>query len=391
MNLTEGIKIGYDAKKLFHNFTGLGVYSRALLNHLYLKNKDIEYHLYSPSPLAEPCKNHFSFFREKENISLHFFSGMFPAYRRTFGMIPSLQKNGIELYHGLSNELPVGIAKSKIKSVVTIHDLIFRNYSQSASYLQKKIYDWKAQYACKAADRIITVSQSSKKDIMQAYKIPSEKIKVVYPCCLDIYYEEANDTKADFQKLQELYALPETYFLFVGSLIKRKNIALIIKAYQQLAEADKIPVLIVGQGNKRHKKELMQLVTHTKGEKYFIWLEHIHDNRQLKTIFQNAMAFIFPSFYEGFGMPVAEAFMCKTPVITSNITSLPEAGGPDSLYIHPGNPSELAEALQKVLHDSPMRTLMAEKGHQYALHNFAPEKMAQQVFDIYMEVLERKL
>lgn len=375
------MKLGFDAKRLFSNQTGLGNYSRSLVHHLQQAEPENEYHLFSPE--AKQTINTSSFFNSSK-FHIHQSKARLKAYWRSFSIVRDLKQTGIELYHGLSNELPHNLQQSGIKSVVTIHDLIFKIYPGTYSLSERVIYDRKFRYACTHADKIIAISESTKQDIIRLYQIPENRITVIYQSCNPVFYQMRND--AENETVRRQYQLPEQYFLYVGSVEARKNLKLIIDAYRLQQGQNNIPLIIIGKGGS-YKSDCKKLIAEYHLEASFIWLENLTDNVHLQSIYQMAMALIYPSLYEGFGLPLVEALLSKTPVIAASTSSLPEAGGPDSIYISPNDANALSEAMQQLATDEKLRTNMKEKGHEYAQKNFAPELLAQQMLALYRRLL----
>ncbi len=368
------MKIGYDAKRLFCNTTGLGNYSRTLVHNLQKHAPQNEYYLYTPKQKKLSEAQHF-----KQNEAYHIYvsKASLKAWWRSLGITKQLQNDQLDIYHGLSNELPFGLNKTAIKSVVTIHDLIFKIYPDTYPFFDRLFYDVKFKNSCLQADKIIAISESTKTDIVHYYNIKPEKIEVIYQSCLPHYFETDCNEKA-YQKL------PNEYLLYVGSVIPRKNLKLIIEAYKLLPKDCSIPLVIVGQG-KQYKKKMNQLIRKYGLEKLFIWLSSV-DSQQLKTLYRQAQLLVYPSFYEGFGLPVAEALLCKTPVITAQTSSLKEAGGNTSIYIDPKNAEELAIAIERVLTNSNLRKKMKDNGLDYAIQHFSPKITSQKMLDCYNQL-----
>jgi len=275
------MNIGFDAKRLYCNFTGLGNYSRTLLKNLEVADTINQYSLYTPKIIPSPETGYFS----KSKLLKTKLPTSFPKwYWRSYGIKNQLKKDGIEIFHGLSNEIPIGIEKTAIKSVVTIHDLIF-----------KKLPD----------------------------TFP------LYQSCNSIFYTPIESKNSDYFFKQN--NIPENYLLFVGSIEERKNIYNIVAAYKHLPSESQIPLVIVGRrADKNYKRKVVKLIAELKLDKQVIWLDKVFDNFLLKELYSRAEMLIYPSFYEGFGLPVVEALLCNTPVITSDTSSLREAGGPNS-------------------------------------------------------------
>jgi glycosyltransferase involved in cell wall biosynthesis len=374
------MKLGFDAKRLFCNFTGLGNYSRTLLKNLSFYFPENEYNLYSPKVNKT---SETSFFIDSSSFKKVTPSSVLKSYWRSFSIVKQLKKDNIEIYHGLSNELPFTIQKSGVKSIVTIHDLIFKHYPNTYPAFDRKIYDLKFKKSCENATRIVAISESTKNDIVNFYNINPAKIDVVYQSCNPIYYK-LQEQRAVNEITQE-YNLPSKYLLFVGSVEKRKNLKVILESYQFLPTELKLPLVIVGK--LREQSELMELIKVNKLEDYIIWKSNVKNNHDLQAFYQNAEILIYPSLFEGFGLPVAEALLSKTPVITSNVSSLPEAGGPNSIYIKPTAPKDLATAIEKVLTDSNLQLEMIDKGYQYAIENFSAEVVTKKMMEVYQKTI----
>ena len=186
--------------------------------------------------------------------------------------------------------------------------------------------------------------------------------------------------------LLQKYQLPERYILSVGTLQERKNIKLLIKAYQHLPKTQQLPIVIVGNGG-NYKKEVQVLIKKMHLENLIYWITDLESDETLQALYQKATLLVYPSFYEGFGLPVVEALLSKTPVITANTSALKEAGGPHSLYVSPTDEKELAETIKQVLEQPRLAQRMSEKGYEYAHEKFHPQQLSQQLIDCYQEVI----
>ncbi len=373
--------IGFDAKRLFCNTTGLGNYSRTLLKNLERFYPEHKYYLYSPKIKNLPET---AFFLTNPGYNTYFPRNTLGIFWRSYKIIHRLKRDKIQLFHGLSNEIPRSIYRSGIKSLVTIHDLIFRVYAETYAPLDRTIYNIKAAYSCKHADKIVAISKHTKKDIVKYYHTDPDKIEVIYQSCDPLYYMESE--KDEMAGLRKQYHIPDEYILSVGTVEERKNLGMLIEAYKYLPSEMKIPIVAVGRGGK-YKKEILSRIQHEKMERYVIWIEDLKETYQLKSLYKHASIFIYPSVYEGFGLPVVEALLCKTPVITSHVSSLPEAGGPGSLYVDPYNPEELAFSIEKILNSSGLRKKMADTGYAYAMKTFAPEVTSRRMMELYHALL----
>ncbi|GAB4254195.1 MAG: glycosyltransferase family 1 protein [Vicingaceae bacterium] len=363
------MNIGFDAKRYFFNATGLGNYSRDLVNNIAAYYPNNHYFLYTPKAILTD-------FKLPANISVYESKATFQNYWRRYGIVQQLLKDNIQIYHGLSNELPVGIDKTSIQTVVTIHDVIYKTHPKTYPLIDRNIYDKKVSHACKIANVIVATSESTKRDILKFYEVDENKIKVVYQTCNPVFINQtAKSEGVDFE-------LPEKYFLYVGTINERKNLLGVLHAIHQMPKKERIPLIVVGKGGKYHKK-CLHFANSKLMENDVIWLNHLKAFSQLKHLYQNAVALVYPSFYEGFGIPIIESLFCKTPVITSIVSSLPEAAGGGGLLVNPNIPAEIKNAMQSLLQNQPLRNELIEKGYEHVTNHFTPQKISESIMNIY--------
>ncbi len=365
------MNIGFDAKRLFHNHTGLGNYSRTLVGNLKKQLSEEKLYLYSPPPSNEFCD-----FQNQDTYRLRTGKG---SLWRSFGIKKQLQQDQINIFHGLSNELPFGLNAQGIRSVVTIHDLIFKILPHTYPLIDRSIYDFKFQYACRNATKIIAISESTKNDIIRYYSINPQKIEVIYQACNAIFYSDGSS-----ENLLKKYALPSSYILVVGGLGKRKNLDLLLDAHQLLPRDLQIPIVLVDRG--KTKGDIGRKLEKITAKKQLYWIKNLDDTATLQQIYQRASLLVYPSLYEGFGLPIVEALLSKTPVITALNSSLQEAGGKDTIYLQSLAIEEMKTALERVLTDSQQRQTMITKGYEYAHQKFNPLILTQQVADLLRQV-----
>lgn len=374
------MRIGFEAKRVFRNFTGLGNYSRAVVRILAKEYPDNKYLLYTPSQdhkISNSLKTSFS------NISI--IEAPIKSLKSLWRIIwvtTDLKKDNISIYHGLSNELPLNIKKSGIPSVVTIHDLIFLRYPQYYKFIDRKIYEYKFRKACENANRIIAISQQTKNDIVDLFKINSDKIDVVYQGCDPVFtFQKSEEEK---KSVKDIYQLPDNFLLCVGTIENRKNQLLIVKALTHLPPD--INLVLVGKPA-AYKTEILDFLSKNEHlKKRVTFLEKV-PFKDLPTIYQCASIFVYPSRIEGFGIPIVEALNSKVPVIGATGSCLEEAGGPDSLYIHPDNEIELAKSISKIYNDDLLRQEMTAKGLEYA-KNFSDKSIAENLIKVYHKTLK---
>lgn len=379
------MNIGFDAKRAYHNGTGLGHYSRTLIRSLAEYFPMHNYHLFNPRPSQ-------LFQLDARNIHEVLPSNLlyktFSSIWRSKWITNDLEKRQIEVYHGLSNEIPLDMHKSGIRSAVTIHDLIFERYPDQYSRIDVEIYKRKFKYACEHADKVIAISQQTRSDIMKFYEIPEEKITVCYQSCNPAFGKVVSD-KAK-QQVKEKYALPDEFFLYVGSIIERKNLLGICKAMYLLRNDLAIPLIVIGDGTK-YKQQVKDFIRQHDLDDRVIFLSEnplakvassFLRAEDFPAIYQMAVAMIYPSFFEGFGIPVLESLWSNLPVITSNVSSLPEAGGPGAYYVNPNSAEEIAGGMKRIYDDKSFAGELKSKGWQHAQH-FTQQKCAADVMEVY--------
>ena len=371
------MRIGYDAKRLFCNHRGLGNYSRDLIRILNQYYPENFYDLYTP-------KIKIDFHINPDNTQIIQPDGIYKflpsSLWRSYGIKSNITKFGDDIFHGLSQELPVGIEKLPVKKVITFHDAIFIRYPELYPSTYRKIFTLKNKTSCRISDRIIAISEQSKSDAIEFFHADTDKVEVVYQGCNNIFRQKATDQEKD--KIRSIYNLPVDYLLFVGAIEPRKNIVSILKAMSQ--EKIDIPLVIVGRLTD-YTKELVQL-SHELNISDQITFLHQVDTIDLPAIYQMAQLFIYPSIFEGFGIPILEALCSETPVITSAGGCFEEAGGLFSQYTNPLNAQEIGATLHKVLSDTGLQKTMKKEGLLHA-GNFTDDKIARNMMSVYKKLL----
>ncbi len=380
------MKIGYDGKRAVQNFTGLGNYSRYLVESLASFAPSNEYWLYAPAN-RENGKLSAMIEEGKGCISLHFPSTSFwkklKSLWRIWGITDDLERDNIVLFHGLSNELPLNIRKAKhVRSVITVHDLIFLRLPYCYSFIDRQIYNYKCRRSCRNADHIIAVSECTKRDVMHYYGIPAEKISVIYQGCDPIFMSCVTEEKR--KEVRQRLHLPEHYLLSVGTIERRKNTLLVVQALAQLP--DDLHLVLVGRQTS-YVDELKNFMTKA-GLRDRVHFLHGLPSSDLPALYQCAETFVYPSVYEGFGIPILEALHSGIPVVAATGSCLEEAGGKHSLYVDPHDATGLATAIRKTL-EPAVRTRMVDEGLKW-VKRFTPEQMARETLDCYERLLKHK-
>ena len=341
-----------------------------------LKNHFSEnsYYVYAPKKAKDKLDIH------PEVILKHPSRYQIPALWRSYGIVKDLKRDQVSLYHGLTNELPYGISASKISSVVTIHDLIFLRFPKFYPIIDRAIYRYKCEYACSHATRIIAVSEQTKHDIIKYFKIDEDKIDVIYQSCNLVFQRrESEDLK---KSVSIKYNLPENYILQVGTVEERKNVLLTVKALRNVP--DNVKLVVIGR-HTEYTKDVQQYINRFKLENRVIFLKRV-PVADLPSIYQQAQIFVYPSEFEGFGIPILEALYSGIPVIAASGSCLEEAGGPHSCYVHPKDDVQLSWTINSILNSPELRKAMIENGLEY-VKNFEEGKLAEQLMNVYKKVL----
>jgi glycosyltransferase involved in cell wall biosynthesis len=364
------MRIGFDAKRVFFNRSGLGNYGRNILSALFSFHPENDYFLFSPPTPAE------LFPEGKPNIvAPHGIYDFFSTYWRNNHIGHDARQYNLDIYHGLSNELPRDIQSAKVKSVVSIHDTIFMRYPQWYKWHDRITYKRKTDFACKEADAIIAVSQQTKNDLIHFFNVKEEKIQVIYQPCNAIFLQKPDEELK--KEVREKYHLPDEFILMVGNIEPRKNILNVIKAIQD--HRIKTPLVIVGKENK-YAGELKKYIRESNIKN--VYFCHNVCSKDLPAVYSLGTIFIYPSFFEGFGIPIIEALSCEVPVITSDTSCLRETAADAALYVSPENVREISEKIYTLLSDNYLRDNLIQKGKEQ-IKLFNAQTIAREIINLY--------
>ncbi len=372
------MRIGFDAKRLFHNNTGLGNYSRDLVRILGEFYTDHQYFLYNPK--LKKIDRLPKFDHIIERLPNGFTYKKLPSFWRTRAIVSDLIKDKIEIFHGLSAEIPFDIQKTGIKTIVTIHDIIFLRYPHLYKSIDRKIYTRKMKNAIDNADLIVAISEQTKKDIITFFDTSEDRIKVIYQGCHSAFKEITHLKTLDITRKK--YQLPERFILNVGTLEPRKNALNIVKAIQGTS----IPLVLVGRKT-HYFDEISNYISQQKMEHQVIHLQNL-SIEELAHIYKLAEIFVYPSIFEGFGIPIIEALYSKTPVISSIGSCFSEAGGPNSIYVYHKSINDLKEAILSLWESKPKKQEMIEKGLSF-VQKFNDNHIAEHWIQTYQEILKK--
>lgn len=290
------------------------------------------------------------------------------------------KKQQIDILHCPAHVIP--LFSSQI-TVVTVHDLAFKLFPKTFRWQNRIYLNLIVPLSIKRADMIIAVSKNTKEDIVKEYGINPDKIKVIYNGVNDKYKPIKN--KKTTNKLKEKYKLPKNYILYLGTLEPRKNIKRLIKAFDKLNHNDLKLVIAGGKG--WLYDDIFKLVKTLNLENKIIFTGYI-DEEDIVPLYSSATIFIYPSLYEGFGLPPLEAMACGTPVITSNISSLPEVVGDAAITVDPYDINDIASSIRQILNNKILQEDLRKKGLQQA-QKFSWEKTAEETLKLYKECIKK--
>lgn len=326
--MTKSLRIAFDAKRYFHNASGLGNYSRDIVRILREYNPENEYFLLDAEK-GEP------------EIAKRSEGGILPkSFWRSKGVQKNLAAISPDIFHGLSNEIPMGKFPSETKVIVTIHDLIFKHFPEYYKPLDRLIYDKKTKHACLNSDAIVAISPQTKQDIVKYYGIDDEKVHIHYQPCNTIF--KTKPSSEELLNSKHKLGLPDDYLLYVSSFEPRKNHVNLIRAMVNLPDEH---LILAGFGGSA-LKDVIKLISELKLEDrvQLIIKPGIND---LKNIYYQAKAFVYPSMLEGFGIPVLEAITCEVPVFCSDQSNFRLMFEGAATYFDSSNPKSISEKIKE--------------------------------------------
>jgi len=382
------IKIGFDAKRIVSNATGLGNYGRTLVNALSEADEADRLLLYAPGRGREELVKQVQL---RDNVFFVYpqpYGGLNPlrmltskgSLWRSRGILRDLRRDGVELYHGLSGELPVGISRLGIKTVLTVHDLIFLRHPEYYNPVDVQLYKLKFRLSLREATRIVAISECTKRDILAFGNYPEQNIDVIYQSCGKGFTERA--TADQCRQVKQHYHLPDDFILQVGTIERRKNALLAVKALQALPA--NLHLVLIGRSTDYERTLKKYAGSH--GVLSRLHILHGVPTSHLYAIYQQAACFAYPSRYEGFGLPVIEAIQSGLPVVAATGSCLEEAGGEHCIYVQPDDVKAFAGAVKALLPGAPNRAERIALSQQYVAR-FENNDTALRMLQEYARVL----
>lgn len=372
------MKIGLELQSTVKNKTGIGWYTQKLIEHICV-DKQFEYEGYLFNFLY---RNKIEYINEQENIAYK--TNVFlpySIYRRIWNYIPLSYNNAFmasaDIYHFFNYIVPPRV---KGRVVVTVYDMVYKKYPETMKPVTRIRLENELKRSVDRADVVITISENSKKEIVEFLNVDENKIFIVPP---GISLEEFNRylTSDVETTIRMKYNLPEKYILYLGTLEPRKNVETIIKAFA-LFKKHETNIKLVLTGNNGWKYEgIYKLVQDLDLEADIVFTGYVDENDKW-AIYKMSELFVFPSLYEGFGMPVLEAMACGIPVITSNCSSLPEVVGEKGCMVNPYDAEKMSEYMFKIISDKSYRNFLIQYGLERA-KSFTWDISAKKMIDIY--------
>lgn len=373
--------IGFDASRvnITKNKTGVERYSANLLywfKKLDGRDSQNRYILYTPSSSSVEFDELPSNFQVKESRFPFFWTQLRFASQLIFG------KNKPDIVFIPSNAIPffAAIFEKNIKKVVTVHDVAFRHFPSSYSFLSRFYLNLSVIFALKFADRIIAISETTKQDLIRLYGGDEKKIAVTYLGFDEPKSKQDNFHDSKWTAVKEKFKINKPFLLFIGRIEKKKNIANLLKAfYEVLASGADLQLVLVGGKNSDYE-EVDILVSKYNLQERVIFTGYATEAEK-DYLLHNALLFVFLSRYEGFGIPVLEAFHAGLPVVASDIPVFQELFKDAAVLVDPYRTNEIAVGIEKVLKDKRKRTRMIEKGKEL-VKEFSWEKCARETLEI---------
>ena len=372
------MKIGIDCRRILHKHNetaGVGTYTYNIIKSILDLDKQNNYVLFFYNN-----KIYFPEFAKYENVEMVYLPrvddfGRVPFFYNHVYVPYVLKKYKLDLYHNPANIIPLLYNKA---SVITVHDLAI--YKNADWFPGKQSFNLKLlmPYSFKKAKKIIAVSQSTKNDLIELFKIKQQKISVIPEGV-----EDYKKVKINEDEIKSEIKFNNSYFLFIGTIEPRKNINSLLKAFKEFVEKTnnkKIKLVMAGKKGWKYE-QIFKLMSDLDLGDQIKYLGYVSLEEKIYLL-KNAFCFIFPSYYEGFGLPVLEAMNLGVPVITSNISSIPEFASHNSLLINPHDYLTITKAMVKIYNDKDLRKKLSEKGKVIA-DQYNWKKAAQKTIDLY--------
>ncbi len=369
------MRIGIDARLVYYHQAGIGQYIVRLIQALAKIDRTDQFIIFKSRKDQSRILSQANFHREDLWTPSHH---RFERWALSAELLPFK----LDVLHSPDFIPP---SRTRFPSVITVHDLAFLLYPRFLTRQSARYYG-QVDLAARQADHIIAVSESTKRDTIRLLGVPEEKITVIYEAAHPVFVPTADQNK--LTQIRAQYNLPADFILFVGTIEPRKNLPTLLRAFRRLRDNYKSEAILAIAGNRGWlADDVDKIISELKLGDTVRFLGGVH-NEELVYLYNAAQVFVFPSFYEGFGLPPLEAMACGTPVIVSNVSSLPEVVGDAGMLINPEDVEGLTVAMWRVLSDEKLRREMSQKGLKRA-QIFSWERAARETLDVYRKVANR--
>lgn len=385
------MKIACDVQLLMEQKkTGIGKMTEYMLESLARHSEDEIYLNYFKPRKKNGCFADVQKFRRYSNVHVNccqwFYHFIYRRVKKIFPLPYSMffvRKCDVTQFFNYS--IPFGVAGKK---AVYVYDMAYRAYPETIQKETLQMLQEELEKACRRADRVITISEFSKQEIIKYLGIEEKKIAVV-PCAVDREVFHPDYDSAEIRRVADKYGIEGSYILYLGTLEPRKNITQLIEAYKLLRErtAEKPKLVIAGKKGWSFDN-IFELVQRYQLKEEVIFTGYVPDE-EIPYLLSGALCFVFPSLYEGFGMPPLEAMACGVPVISSNAASIPEVVGDAGILVHPKETEELYQAMFDIVTDDEKRNRLIEKGLKRS-RQFSWEASAIKLRKVYQEMAGEK-
>ena len=370
------MKIGFDAERAFHNETGLGNFSRSFITGMMKLHPEHEYLLLDTgNPLDLPYFNRA--LNDSGAVWKNIQPGFLGKYSRTYGWGAASRREKLDVFHGLSNELPLDWKSGSVASIVTIHDLIFRRFPETYKSMDRWIYDKKVAFVAKRADMILATSHQTKADLEDFYPESKGRIEVVFQDC-DPGFHYRKRTEAVAKILYKYDIVERPYILCVSKLEKRKNHKRLLEAFKKILNLISEDLVLVGSRGDAADEILDQLGDF---DGRLRWLGKVETD-DLVNLYDGSSFTVFPSVFEGFGIPLLESMRRGKAIVTSKGSCFEEIAGRSALYADANSSDEIAEQIFRISTQSETKAEL-ERLAKIESKRFDPKILVEQVHKIY--------
>ncbi|MEC4681383.1 MAG: glycosyltransferase family 1 protein [Nitrospirota bacterium] len=364
-------RVGFDARPVLAPYSGIGQYVRQLFPSMFRINPSVEWIAYA----SLEARSHLSVDGLMNPVTIK------PGASRWIPKWMDRSSERLNVFHGTNFKAPNYGQK---KTVLTIHDLWLERYpAYSKKLLGQGLSSWKTRRGAAQAEKIIAVSKFSKQEIHEVFAIPCEKIAVIYHGCSCDMFPDCDEGK--WQEVRARLGLSDRPFiLFVGGAEPRKNHRVLFEAFAQSSRLTQ-EISLVAIGDETVRGTSLRQTAHTLGLSEVVKCPGSLSTADLRVVYSKAVALVFPSLYEGFGIPLLEAMACGTPIITGQETALPEVAGEAALYVNAQDSEQLGTVIRQLLIDSVLQERLRKKGFE-RVKQFTWERAARDTLAVYEEV-----